>query len=95
MDRYELIKKIQELSFVKCELELFLDTHKDSRVALENYNDAVEALKSLRERYAAEYGPITACESGEDSWRWTDGPWPWATEFPHNEGKWKNGEVKG
>ena len=47
MNREELLRKIQELSFVKCELELFLDTHPQCTVALDNYTDTVNALKKL------------------------------------------------
>lgn len=84
MTESALMKKIQELSFVKCELELFLDTHPKSAVALENYKDCVAALDSLRMQYAEKYGPICAKENLADGWSWTEEPWPWQHEFPNN-----------
>ena len=75
------MKKIQELAFVKTELELFLDTHPDCKVALENYTDTVDALVKAREQYAASYGPVGAHECRE-SWSWVEGSWPWDADFP-------------
>jgi spore coat protein JB len=77
----ELLRKIQELSFVKTEIELFLDTHPNSRVALDSYKEVIVALRDLVTRYQAEYGPITA-EGGAmgDRWSWVDKPWPWQHE---------------
>ena len=77
----ELMKKIQQLAFVKTELELFLDTHPNSEVALENYADLVEELNEAREEYAQMYGPISADES-HGGWTWVEGSWPWHGDFP-------------
>ena len=81
MTKAELFRKIQELSFVKVELELFLDTHPDSRVAMDYYRETVEALKNYLTAYQAEHGPIHA-EAGAmgDKWSWVDKPWPWQNE---------------
>ncbi len=77
----ELFKKIQELSFVKTEIELFLDTHPESKVAMDYYKETVSALRDLMTKYQAEYGPITA-ENGilNDAWWWVDKPWPWQND---------------
>ena len=91
-----MMKKIQELSFVKCELELFLDTHPESTVALENYRDCVTALDTLRMQYAEKFAPVSANES-HDGWSWTNDPWPWQTDFPGNQGSTvmpKNSEMR-
>ena len=93
MNGCELMKKIQELSFVKCELELFLDTHPASAVALENYRDAVAALDAAVREYSEKYAPITAAYSVGDSWSWGREPWPWQTDFPNNGGA-TNGKMK-
>ena len=99
MNRSELMKKIQELSFVKCELELFLDTHPRSPVALENYRDAVAALDGLLAEYNEKYGPVTAGASVGDSWSWVSEPWPWQSDFPNNggsvDGRMKEGKENG
>ena len=86
MTQTEMMKKIQELSFVKCELELFLDTHPESAVALENYKDCIAALDSLKMQYSEKFAPITASGTRGDTWSWTAEPWPWHHEFPNNLG---------
>ncbi len=80
------MNKIQQLAFVKTELELFLDTHPSCEVAMENYEDAVEALEALCEQYASVYGPIKAsdCRGG---WSWVEGSWPWHGDFPEGDGE--------
>ena len=101
MTQTEMMKKIQELSFVKCELELFLDTHPESAVALENYKDCIAALDSLKMQYSEKFAPITASGTRGDSWSWTAEPWPWQNEFPNNQNGMimprnsENREVKG
>lgn len=84
----ELYRKIQELSFVKVEIELFLDTHPDSKVAMDYYRDTVDALDSYMTAYQTQYGPIHA-EAGVmgDRWRWVDKPWPWQNEKMTNNGE--------
>ena len=84
----ELYRKIQELSFVKVELELFLDTHPDSKVAMDYYRDTVDALKNYMTAYQTQYGPIHA-EAGVmgDRWHWVDKPWPWQNEKMTNNGE--------
>ncbi len=86
MMQNELIKKLQELAFVKCELELFLDTHPESAVALENYKECVRAYNAILMEYTEKYGPISAADVKGGKWTWTNDPWPWQHEFPHNMG---------
>ena len=77
-DKQELAEKVRELSFVKAELELYLDTHPRCKTALDYYYKTVDALKALREEYANTVGPITAGEStNTEQWAWIDSPWPW------------------
>ena len=74
----ELAKKIQELSFVQKELELYLDTHPSCKTALDYYYQTVEALNSLTEEYEAKYGPMTSRGVMTDQgWTWVAEPWPW------------------
>ena len=83
MDREALLRKIQELSFVKTELELYLDAYPTNRDALQKYYETVDALSALTERYEATYGPLTAKGTQGGTWTWIDGPWPWQK---NNEG---------
>ena len=73
-----LLEEIRRLGFVKNELELYLDTHPDCKVALDYYYQTVDALKSLMDEYHATNSPLIAAESrGGTSWAWVDAPWPW------------------
>ena len=88
----DALRKIQELSFVKCELELYLDTHPECKTALDYYKKTVEALDALVVAYEAEFGPVTAegCVLA-DRWSWVDGDWPWYSGMPNTTEKGKVG----
>ena len=77
MDRAELMKKIQELSFAKTETELYLDGHPEAAPALEYYKELIKKLDALIEEYEAKYGPVTAKGNVGESWDWALGKWPW------------------
>ena len=85
-----LMEKIRSLSFVKAELEIYLDTHPSCKVALDYYYQTVDALKKLREEYQAKYGPISAegCV-GTEEWTWVKEPWPWHRDADIMNGEWK------
>ena len=76
-----LSEKIQKLSFVKEELELYLDTHPSCRTALDYYQKTLMELERLTEQYENEVGPLTAAGvRSTDEWTWIGGPWPWQNE---------------
>ena len=76
--REQLWRRIHEMSFVKCELELYLDTHPTCPTALDYYTKTVEELERLTLEYESKYGPITAKGTqGGDSWTWVEERWPW------------------
>ncbi|MBO5207291.1 MAG: spore coat protein CotJB [Clostridia bacterium] len=78
MTEGELFEEIRALSFVKTELELYLDTHPDCAVALDYYRQTVAALKKYTEEYESKYSPICASGAGSDGkWSWINMPWPW------------------
>ena len=84
----ELYRKIQELSFVKNEIELFLDTHPDSKVAMDYYKETISALDNYMNAYHAQYGPILAAAGVmNDRWAWVDKPWPWQNNMKDDEGE--------
>ena len=73
-----LMNEIMQLSFVKSELELYLDTHPECDTALDYYTKTVNALDALTEKYEGSTAPILASSGvGEDGWRWVKNPWPW------------------
>ena len=89
-----LLERIRSLSFVKAELELYLDTHPRCRVALDYYYQTVDALTKLTDEYQAKYGPLTAMGStGNEEWAWVREPWPWQREADVNKIK-RMGESK-
>lgn len=73
-----LAEQIRALSFVKTELELYLDTHPRCRTALDYYYQTLAELKRLTEEYENVSGPLTAAGNvSMTEWNWVDGPWPW------------------
>lgn len=80
MNKAELFKRIQELAFVKTELELFLDTHPECMAALDYYHRIVDEYGIAIEEYETKYGPITASAVMGDRWTWVESPWPWHIE---------------
>ena len=78
--RCELMKRVQQLAFMKTETELFLDTHPDCRQALDYYHRILGELEAARMEYVAAHGPITADESSTERWNWVESPWPWHTD---------------
>ena len=75
-----LLLEIQRLSFVKTELELYLDAYPDSQNALRYYREIVAKLGVLTEEYEAQHGPLTASSTRGDTWDWARGKWPWQIE---------------
>lgn len=75
--RENLLRKIQALSFAKVETELYLDTHPDSREALEYYRNTLSELDEAMTEYQNKYGPLFAEGVVGDRWTWVDGKWPW------------------
>ena len=76
----DLADKIRALTFVKEELELYLDTHPTCRTALDYYHQTMRELKRLTEEYENTVGPLTtAGVTDTEMWTWVGGPWPWQT----------------
>ena len=73
-----LLEEIRQLGFVKVELELYLDTHPNCRVALDYYHQTVDALNKLMDEYHATGNLVRAEGSvSDDTWEWVNTPWPW------------------
>ena len=76
----DLPEQIRALTFVKEELELYLDTHPGCHTALDYYHQTMRELKRLTEEYENTIGPLsTAGVKSTDYWTWVGGPWPWQT----------------
>ncbi len=72
------LEQIRALSFVKNELELYLDTHPNCPAALEYYEKTVDELDALTKLYEGEVAPLTASGvNTAEGWTWIKTPWPW------------------
>ena len=58
-DRRQMLKEINEVSFVINDLTLFLDTHPLEPTALEAFSQAMEKRKQLLKEFAKEFEPLT------------------------------------
>ena len=83
--REELLRKIQELAFMKVECELYLDAYPECTMALEQYKDIIKQYTALTERYEGEFGPIRQENTRGGEWKWVKGPWPWQTDDSEKE----------
>ncbi len=82
----QLLYEIQAISFAKDEVSLYLDTHPDNKQALEYFYDLCDKIGDLKEKYEAEYGPLTHEGVQGDTWTWLDGAWPWQNNAEVKEG---------
>ncbi|MDO4617898.1 MAG: spore coat protein CotJB [Clostridia bacterium] len=74
----KLLLEIKQTDFVLKELNLFLDTHPNSREALEKFYQTEQLAKKLKYEYEKLYGPLTPSTVGNtETWEWIKGPWPW------------------
>ncbi len=81
MTKAELMRKIQAKAFAKCEAELYLDCHPDSRQALDYFHKVTKELDTLTHEYDERYGPITTDGASLNRWNWVDDKWPWHKDF--------------
>ena len=88
-EKAALLEKIREMSFVKTELELYLDTHPGCGVALDYYYRTIDALREARSKYSTFGSPLFASEVEGDSWSWVNSPWPWDRVLDEKNGKWE------
>lgn len=78
MNRYQLLRYIDMVSFQVVDTQLFLDTHPDDVEALKHFKHYKELRKEALDVYAQKYGPLTIdCAQPSTSWCWVQQPWPW------------------
>ena len=81
MNRERLMREIQEVGFALVDLNLFLDTHPNNRIALDFFRDMQTKYAELQADYEMEFGPLTAFDTNtEQGWTWISHPWPWELE---------------
>lgn len=73
-----MMKKVCETSFAATDIQLFLDTHPESRAAKEAFNQALKRRCEAVCAYEAYFGPLTVdSEVRRFEYGWLDMPWPW------------------
>lgn len=80
MSRAQLLNYINEVSFAKDDILLYLDTHPFDCEALDYCRKHVEMRNKALKEYAKHYGPLTidtTDDTASESWEWVMQPWPW------------------
>lgn len=76
--RAYLMRKWQEYSFAAYEARLYLDTHPESRQALDYFNKfnrlSLAVSKELQQKYGA---AVTDPDTELYEWSYVGMPWPW------------------
>lgn len=74
----QLMREIQKVGFAVVELNLYLDTHPTDRNAFNLYNQYSQQLKTLKEMYSRQFGPIDGyAPVYQYPYAWITTPWPW------------------
>ena len=83
LSRCELLQRINELGFAAYDLQLFLDTHRDCKEALELYKSLAFTYRAARNEYEARFAPLNAMSSSDKTpFEWVSDTlaWPWQKE---------------
>ena len=75
----KLMKQLQAYSFAVNDALLYLDSHPDSRSALDYYNKYKKLEAKAMQEYEMRFGPVVAPVDA-NQWHWNKGPWPWQNE---------------
>ena len=75
------LQRLRELEFALLETNLYLDTHPNSRKALDYYKNVKAARDIMYEDYVKNNGPMFAADVRQDNWSWVDMPWPWQNDM--------------
>ena len=73
-----LLRKISAHEFAAWEIQIFLDTHPNNKMALDKKAAHEKKARELRELFEKEFGLLdsrTTCPM--QRWEWIDDPWPW------------------
>jgi spore coat protein JB len=77
-----MLNDLQAMEFTAFDFHLYLDTHPNDPRALAEYSRAMREAQSVKNMYAATYGPLMAEDNiNQACWRWIEEPWPWEIEY--------------
>lgn len=81
-ERTDMLKRVQQLEFVKLEAGLFLDNQPENEAAMSLFNKYRALAAEARKEYEDAYGPLTqnGVNIERDGWSWVNMPWPWQVE---------------
>ncbi|WP_439116678.1 spore coat protein CotJB [Metabacillus litoralis] len=76
---YQLLGEIQAIDFVLVELTLYLDTHPNDMLALQQFNQAAAQSKQLKQVFESKFGMLQQYGGSfaDANWSWGTAPWPW------------------
>ena len=83
LSRTQMLREINKVSFAVNDILLFLDTHPCDKEALACFEEMSGKRNELLKEYAKNHGPLTidtAAESGSETWKWMEQPFPWETK---------------
>lgn len=77
----QLLQRVDELSMMTVDLNLYLDTHPYDEEAMEAFCKYNEMLQMAVKEYEKYYGPLRVSHAKpENKWTWALTPWPWQKE---------------
>lgn len=82
MERDELLRHVQQCSFMMTDLALYLDTHPTDADALARFMMHRDMYQQYADAYAARFGALCQKQIGADEgWpAWSNTPFPWEKE---------------
>ena len=81
MDRGQMLRALDAEQFAAFDMQLYLDTHPEDKVALQMINNYHYNYEEYKKQFEMIYGPLRADSAAKnDQWMWIDGPWPWEME---------------
>ena len=81
-EQKKLKRYIDLVSFAALDCAMFLDTHPESKEALEYFEYYKNARKQAIKEYSSRFSPLNLDTVPKDTefWAWANKPWPWELE---------------
>lgn len=81
-EQKKLKRYIDLVSFAALDCAMFLDTHPESKEALEYFEYYKNARKQAIKEYSSRFSPLNLDTVPKDTefWAWANKPWPWEKE---------------
>ncbi len=78
-ERDALLYQIMQYKFNLVDLNLYLDINPNDRNAINLYNNYLNMINKMCDKYESMYGPLTLDNDNliNNTWIWNNGPWPW------------------